>query len=72
MRRYPIFLLAFGPPIFRSEGIDATKGVIDFWTILQVALLGVVAFRAILRFTSAESVYIPKGTYILDSTAFPN
>lgn len=60
LKRYPIFLLAFGPPIFRSNvGIDVTKGVIDFWAFLQVALLGAVSLRAIFRLTAAEFIYIP-------------
>jgi hypothetical protein len=60
-RRYPVFLLAFGPPIFRSNaGINASSGTIDLWALVQVGLLGVVAFRAIRRLTKAESIAIPK------------
>ena len=59
--RYPIFLLAFGPPIFRPlTGIDATKGVIDFWAVFQIAWLGWVAIRAILRLATMKTVLIPK------------
>jgi O-antigen ligase len=59
--RYPIFLLAFGPPLFRpNTGIDATKGVIDFWAFLQVGVLSVIAIRAILRLVAAESILIPR------------
>jgi O-antigen ligase len=60
LRRYPIFLLAFGPPLFRSQGIDATKGEIDIWSFLQVGLLGAVAARSIYRLASAETILIPK------------
>jgi len=60
-QRYPIFLLAFGPPIFRpSAGIDATKGVVDFWAFLQVGLLSVVAFRASWRLAAAQTILIPR------------
>lgn len=59
-RRYPIFLLAFGPPIFRSQGIDATSGVIDYWTIVQVGCLSLIAFRAITRLISAQTILIPR------------
>jgi hypothetical protein len=59
--RYPIFLLAFGPPIFRPEvGIDATKGEVDVWAFLQVGLLSLIALRAILRLANAKSIRIPK------------
>jgi O-antigen ligase len=60
LMRYPIFLLAFGPPLFRSGEIDATKGVIDVWSFLQVGILGAIATRAIHRLASAESISIPK------------
>jgi hypothetical protein len=59
-RRYPIFLLVFGPPIFRSQAIDATSGVIDFWSVFQVGWLSLIAFRAIFRLTSARFIAIPK------------
>jgi len=58
--RYPIFLLGFGPPIVRSGAIDATSGVIDFWSILQVGWLVLISFRAINRLVSAQSILIPK------------
>src|SRR5271157_3304809 len=60
LQRYPIFLLAFGPPIFRFESVDATKGILDFWSILQVSLLFAVAIRAIWRLAAAQSILIPK------------
>jgi len=58
--RYPIFLLAFGPPIFRSHAIDATQGRIDFWSVLQVGWLSLIAARAIWRLLSAQLMFIPK------------
>lgn len=61
LKRYPILLLAFGPPIFRaSSGIDATKGVVDFWAFIQVGWISVLAIRAILRIAYAKSFIIPK------------
>ncbi len=59
--RYPVFLLAFGPPIFRSnQGIDATKGNVDFWSFLQVGLLALIAARAIKRLAFAHSIFMPQ------------
>jgi O-antigen ligase len=61
LKRYPIFLLAFGPPIFRPHGgIDATKGVIDFWAFFQVVFLAAISSRAIFRLMAVESILIPK------------
>ena len=58
--RYPVFLLAFGPPIFRPlEGIDATKGNVDFWSFFQVGLLSLIAVRAILRLSSSQTIFMP-------------
>jgi O-antigen ligase len=68
--RYPVFLLAFGPPIFRSEAIDATKGVIDIWSFFQVGLLAAIAIRAIYRLVSAESILIPKQVRSILKLAF--
>ncbi|MGD0548646.1 MAG: O-antigen ligase family protein, partial [Terracidiphilus sp.] len=63
LTRYPIFLLFFGPPIFRSnQGIDATKGSLDLWSFFQVALLAAVAFRAVLRLAANQAIIIPKQT----------
>lgn len=58
--RYSIFFLAFGPPLFRSARVDATKGVIDVWSFCQVGLLSLVAIRAMYRLASAQSIMIPK------------
>lgn len=58
--RYPIFFLAFGPPILRSEGIDASKGVIDLWSFFQAGLLSFLAGRAIIRLATPQSIYIPR------------
>jgi hypothetical protein len=59
--RYPIFLLAFGPPIFRSvKGIDVTQGHVDFWSFIEVGLLAAITLRAIGRLATAKSIIIPK------------
>ena len=58
--RYPIFFLAFGPPLLRSGAIDATRGRIDFWSVFQVCLIASIALRAIYRLASAESILIPR------------
>lgn len=60
--RYPIFLLAFGPPIFRlyTESIDVSRGKIDIWSVIQVSLICTVATRAIWRLAVAQSVFLPK------------
>ncbi len=68
--RYPIFFLVFGPPIFRSGGVDATKGVIDFWSFFQVGLLLPVAIRAMYRLASAQSILIPKRIRSIVKLAF--
>jgi O-antigen ligase len=62
LQRYPIFILAFGPPIFRpfDDTVDATKGILDVWSFLQVGLLSVIAFRATWRLATARSILIPK------------
>ncbi len=60
LKRYPILILAFGPPIFRSAAVDATKGVIDFWSFFQVGFLLLVAIRAMYRLASAQSIFVPK------------
>jgi hypothetical protein len=58
--RYPVFLLAFGPPLFRSGGVDVTQGKVDIWSFFQVGLLGAVALRAIIHLASAEFILIPQ------------
>jgi hypothetical protein len=59
--QYPVFLLAFGPPIFRpNEGIDATKGNVDFWAFFQVGWIVLIAVRALLRLLSAREILVPK------------
>jgi hypothetical protein len=60
LQRYPIFILAFGPPVLRLSAIDATKGVIDLWSLFQVGLLLLIATRAIYRLAFARSIAIPK------------
>jgi O-antigen ligase len=60
--RYPIFLLAFGPPVFRA-GIAASvanQAHFDLWSVFQVGWISLIALRAILRLASARSIRIPK------------
>jgi hypothetical protein len=59
--RYPIFLLAFGPPILKppTSGVDTSKAHFDFWNIVQVGWLFVVAVRAIFRLVGPRSILIP-------------
>jgi len=59
--RYPIFLLAFGPPVFKSAvGGDTSQAHFDIWNIIQVGWISLVALRAIVRLASAGSVSIPR------------
>ncbi len=59
-KKYPIFLLALGPPIFRpAKGIDITHGQVDIWSFFQVGLIVLVSIPAILRLISADSITIP-------------
>lgn len=58
--RYPIFLLAFGPPVFRRMGIDVTSGQIDIWSVFQVGLIVAVGSVACYRLASAGTIFIPK------------
>jgi O-antigen ligase len=59
--RYPIFLLAFGPPVFKS-GVtgDTSHAHFDIWNVLQVSWLSIIALRAVLRLTNTQSILIPK------------
>lgn len=69
--RYPIFLLTFGPPIFRhSTGIDVTKGIVDIWAYIQVGWISMFAFRALFRLVTAKSIYIPKRIQVVLNMAF--
>lgn len=68
--RYPIFLLCFGPPIFRSAAIDATKGVIDVWSFIQFGFFLPIVIRAIYRLASANGVLIPKRIRSILTIAF--
>src|SRR5271157_3092717 len=69
--RYPIFLLAFGPPIFRhSVGIDVTKGIVDIWAYIQVGWISMFAFRALFRLVTAKSIYVPKRIQVVLNMTF--
>ena len=54
--RYPVFLLAFGPPILRQRstfaGVDTSQSHFDFWSIIQVGWLFAIALRAVYRLGS--------------------
>lgn len=59
--RYPIFLLAFGPPEFKSSVVgDTSQAHFDLWNVFQVGWLAVIALRAIVRLATARSILIPK------------
>src|ERR1700678_4347073 len=60
--RYPIFLLAFGPPIFRAPiaASDANQAHFDLWSVFQFGWIFLIALRAILRLVSTRSILIPK------------
>lgn len=61
--RYPIFLLAFGPPEFKSAVVgDTSQAHFDLWNVLQVAWLSAVALRAFFRLVNARTILIPKVT----------
>jgi O-Antigen ligase len=62
LQRYPIFLLAFGPPIFRAPivGTDTSQAHFDYWNVFQVGWISLIALRAILRIASARSILLPK------------
>lgn len=59
--RYPIFLLAFGPPQFKRAivGVDTSQAHLDIWNVLQAGWLAAVALRAILRLLTARRILIP-------------
>jgi hypothetical protein len=60
--RYPIFLLAFGPPQFKASvvGVDTSQAHFGFWNVLQVGWLLAIAMRAFFRLVSARSILIPR------------
>ncbi len=72
--RYPIFILAFGPPIFRAPsanaGVDTAQAHFDIWNIIQVGWISVIALRAILRLAFAQSILIPKQIQFILKLAF--
>jgi O-antigen ligase len=61
--RYPIFLLALGPPIFRAtganKGVDTSQAHFGFWNVIQVAWIALPTARAIIRLIFARSLHIP-------------
>jgi O-antigen ligase len=60
--RYPIFLLAFGPPIFRMQGVgtDTSQAHFDLWSVFQVGWVSLIALRAIFCLIYSRSILIPK------------
>jgi hypothetical protein len=60
--RYPMFLLAFGPPQFKTAvtGIDTSQAHFDLWNVLQVGWLFAIALRAMLRLANVKTILIPK------------
>jgi O-antigen ligase len=63
--QYPIFILAFGPPIFRlpdvgPAGAATAQAHADIWNVFQVAWIAAIALLAISRLTAARSVRIPR------------
>ena len=64
LQRYPIFLLALGPPIFREngalKGFDTSQAHFSFWNVFQVAWIALPTARAIIRLISARSLRIPR------------
>jgi O-Antigen ligase len=74
LMRYPMFLLAFGPPIFREHvnlrGLDTSQAHFDFWSIIQVAWIGVPTVRAVIRLIFAESLRVPRRVQTILRLAF--
>jgi len=73
--RYPILLLASGPPYAMVPAdlhgnYDPTQPHYDFWILFRVALLFVVAARAVYRLASAPSLLIPRSSRTVLSLAF--
>jgi hypothetical protein len=70
LQRYPIFILAFGPPLFRSSAVDVTRGILDVWSFFQVGLLAAVTFRAIRRLVAPQIIFIPRQVRPIFGLAF--
>ena len=69
--RYPIFLLAFGPPEFKhAVAGDTSQAHFDLWNVIQVGWLAVIALRAIVRLASLRSIHIPKQSRSILKYAF--
>lgn len=60
--RYPVFLLAFGPPQFKASvvGVDTSQAHFDFWNIITVGWLFAISLRAFHRLATARAVLIPR------------
>jgi O-antigen ligase len=69
--RYPIFLLAFGPPQFKhSVAGDTSQAHFDMWNVIQVGWLALIALRAIIRLAALRSIHIPKQSRSILKYAF--
>jgi O-antigen ligase len=62
--RYPILLLAFGPPEFKegTTNVDTSQAHADFWNFIQVGWLFLIATRAIYRLVSNRKIRLPRPT----------
>jgi hypothetical protein len=59
--RYPILLLAFGPPAFKGTVAgDTSQAHFDIWNVIQVCWLFAISLRAISRLVYLPSVRIPR------------
>ena len=69
--RYPIFLLAFGPPQFKHAVTgDTSQAHFDIWNVIQVGWLAAIALRAIIRLGMAKTVLLPKQSRSILKYAF--
>jgi len=60
--RYPILLLAFGPPELKEGVAGASGSHFDYWNLLQASWLAAISLRAIYRLLFSKSIRIPQQT----------
>jgi hypothetical protein len=72
LQRYPLFLLALGPPIFKPPvvGVDTSQAHADIWNFVQVGFLFLIALRAVLRLATSRSTLIPRQSRSILKYAF--
>ncbi len=68
--RYPIFLLAFGPPIFRlpdvgAAGAATAQAHADMWNVFQVGWIAAIALIATIRLAATRSIRIPRQVRVI-------